>query len=140
MQDHRAAPSGLRAVGAPEMPRFDSPDLNCWVDTAEAGELDRLAFGMIGMARHGGHCVTHYNQAESEASGLSPARVLSRPFFTEVAPCTNNALVHGRYREAEQLDVTIDYVFTLRMRPTPVRLRLMNTPTSGTMWMAVQWR
>jgi hypothetical protein len=44
----------------------------------------------------------------------------------------NNFLVAQRYEDAaaqgEVLDEVIDYVLTLRMRPTKVRLRLLAAP------------
>jgi len=55
--------------------------------------------------------------------------VLTHALFTVVAPCMNNFLVAQRFDEAletgEPLDTTIDYVLTLRMRPTKVKLRLL---------------
>jgi hypothetical protein len=49
--------------------------------------------------------------------------------FTVVAPCMNNFMVAQRFEDAlasgSALDVTLDYVLTLRMRPVKVKLRLL---------------
>jgi photoactive yellow protein len=88
-------------------------------------ELDALDFGVIKLDRDGR--VLAYNAYEQSATGLSRERVLGRPFFSEIGPCMNNALVAGRLEQQDELDVMLDYLFTLHMRPTPVRLRLLKT-------------
>ncbi len=100
-------------------------------------ELDELEFGVIGFDAD--EVVDVYNKTESQAAGLDPERVLGRDFFTQVAPCTNNYLVAERYREGEELDEWLDYVFTLRMRPTPVRLRLLARPGGQRRYLVVDW-
>jgi len=79
-----------------------------------------------------------YNRFESAAAGLSPERVLGRDFFTHTGPCTDNALVAGRFREATELDLEIDYVFTLRMQHTPVRPRLLRSARAACMYLLVR--
>ncbi len=81
--------------------------------------------------------VRHYNHSESAASGLSPDRVVGRHFFTEVGPCMNNFMVATRFEEEPDLDATMDYVFTLRMRPVPVRIRMLSAPWATHMYLAV---
>lgn len=99
-------------------------------------EIDDLDFGVIGFDAH--EVVVVYNTAESQTSGLGPERVLGHNVFTEVAPCTNNYLVAERYRTENELDEWLDYVFTLRMRPTPVRLRLLARPDDHRRYMIVE--
>ena len=93
-------------------------------------DLDALEFGVIGIDAAG--LVRRYNTWESRMAGLSPQRVLGHPLFTVVAPCMNNFMVAQRFADAATqalpLDMTIDYVLTLRMRPTSVRLRLLSVP------------
>jgi photoactive yellow protein len=93
-------------------------------------ELDRVRFGVVGFDAD--TIVRAYNACESTQSGLAPHRVLGLPLFTMVAVCMNNYLVAQRFEDAaaagQALDVTIDYVLTLRMRPTPVQLRLLAMP------------
>ena len=112
--------------------QFDQPDLRRVIDALVPGELDDLQFGVIGFDRD--TTVQVYNDHETEAAGLGRGRVVGRPFFSEVAPCMNNYLVAQRFKDAHAssaaLDETIDYVLTLRMRPTRVKLRLLSSPDS----------
>jgi photoactive yellow protein len=74
---------------------------------------------------------------------LSPERVIGHGLFTVVAPCMNNYLVAQRFQDAattgETLDATIDYVFTLRMRPRKVKLRLLASSGQAHRYVVVQW-
>jgi photoactive yellow protein len=92
--------------------------------------LDALDFGVIGFDEH--EIVRRYNTFESRLAGLSSERVVGHGLFSVVAPCMNNFLVAQRFQDAaaagELLDLTIDYVFTLRMRPRKVKLRLLASP------------
>jgi photoactive yellow protein len=118
--------------------QFNDQGIQAMLDAADADGLDALDFGVVRMDREGR--VVAYNRAESGLSGLSPARVLGRLFFVDVAPCSNNYLVAHRYEEADALDETLDYVFTFRMRPTKVRLRLLKSPGSAHMYLLVERR
>lgn len=115
---------------------FSQPELMTVLDAASAGELDALAFGVVRLDGQGR--VTAYNRYESESAGLPPTRVLGRHFFTEVAPCMNNALVAGRYATERALDAELDYVFTLRLKPERVRLRLLQDPHSPLSYLLVR--
>lgn len=124
-------------------PAFDQPNLLSVIQAiakAPAEALDRLEFGVIGFDVE--TVVTHYNAFESQAAGLSPQRVLRHPLFTAVDPSMNNSMVAQRFEDAAQsgvaLDVTIDYVLTLRMRPVKVKLRLLAGTDSGTRYVLVQ--
>jgi photoactive yellow protein len=113
-------------MSEPQSITFDQPDLAATLDALSDAQLDELSFGVIGMDAD--TAVRRYNAFESKAAGLSPQRVLTHALFTVVAPCMNNFLVAQRFDEAletgEPLDTTIDYVLTLRMRPTKVKRRL----------------
>jgi len=119
---------------------FDQPDLFLSLVVTRAEALDDLEFGVIGFDAE--TAVTHYNAFESQAAGLSPQRVLGQPLFTLVAPCMNNFMVAQRFEDAAQsnaaLDVTIDYVLTLRMRPVKVKLRLLAGTECGARYVLVQ--
>lgn len=119
---------------------FDASSLFSTIDGADAATLDQLAFGVIGF--DAGGAVQRYSAVESKMAGLSPERVLGQPFFTVVAPCMNNYLVAQRFADAAEsgqpLDATIDYVLTLRMRPTKVKLRLLSEPGATLRYVLVQ--
>lgn len=118
---------------------FQNVTLGALEQLDQAG-LDRLDFGTIGFDAAG--VVGRYNAFESQAAGLAPARVLGQALFTVVAPCMNNFLVAQRFEDAAAgqvpLDVTIDYVLTLRMRPVKVQLRLLADPASSLRYVLVQ--
>ncbi len=120
--------------------RFDDTDLLHALPGLDAAALDTLAFGVIAFDAAG--LVTIYNRAESAATGFRPADVLGRPLFTEVAQCMNNYLVALRFEEAvatgSELDVTVPYVLTWRMKPEKVRLRLLSAPGSETRYLAIE--
>ena len=86
---------------------FDDPMMTDGLDALDAAGLDELDFGVVG-----------------------------RHFFFDVAPCMNNYMVAERFEETT-LDVTMPYVLTFRMRPTPVRLRLIRTAASPRRWVLV---
>lgn len=109
------------------------------LDVLEASDdvltFDDLGFGLIVMDREG--ITVGYNVFESRRAGIAKERVLGRHFFTDVGPCTNNYLVAERYRAQPDLDEQLDYVFTFRMSPTPVRLRLLAKAGSPRQYLAI---
>lgn len=109
---------------------FDESALLQRLDPLSEAELDELHIGVIGFDDQG--VVRRYNTHESQLAGLSTSRVLGHALFTVVAPCMNNYLVAQRFEDAaaegRELDATIDYVLTLRMRPIKVQLRLLAAP------------
>ena len=118
--------------------QFDDPALLDALESVALDEIDEIGFGLVVMNRDG--LVLGYNRRESRLSGLPPAEVTGRNFFTDVGPCTNNYLVAQRYADSDELDERLDYVFTFRMAPTPVRLRLLARKGSDRQYLAVQPR
>jgi photoactive yellow protein len=108
------------------------------LEAADSATLDALPFGVIGMALDG--TVTSYNNAESRLSGLTAENVIGRHFFSAVAICTNNFMVAHRFETEATIDEIIDYVFTVRMQPTKVRLRLLKQTGHSKMFLAVERR
>lgn len=117
---------------------FTDPNLFDWLNAATAAEIDTLPFGVVGMTLDG--TVDVYNVEEGKLAGLTPSRVIGRNFFTSVAPCTNNFMVAERYRSESDMDVVIDYVFTLRMAPKKVHLRLIRRSDAQQMYLVVEKR
>lgn len=113
-------------------------DLLSTLESADAEVLDALEFGVVAMNAEG--VVVAYNRVEADLSGLSAAGVIGRNFFTAVAPCTNNYLVAQRFQDEPSLDAELDYVFTLKMRPTKVRLRLLQSPQAQRKYLLVKRR
>lgn len=114
---------------------FRAADILDDLGDATADQLDDLPFGVVRMDRQG--IVADYNRFESNLSGLTPDRVIGKNFFEQVAPCTNNFMVASRYGE-DSLDEQLDYVFTYKMKPTKVRLRMLKSPASGHQYLLVE--
>jgi photoactive yellow protein len=108
--------------------RFDDPAARHVLDAFGQEELDALSFGVVRLNREG--VVVAYNSAERAVSGLRAVHVLGHRFFEAVAPCMNNYLVAQRFLDEPELDASFVYVLTYRMKPTPVRLRLLQAASS----------
>ncbi len=106
------------------------------LESADPEAIDAASFGIVAMAKDG--VVEAYNRFEAALSGLSAPRVVGNNFFTAVAPCTNNFMVAQRFQDEPTLDAVIDYVFTLKMRPTKVRLRLLKSPSARRQYLVVE--
>lgn len=117
---------------------FDTPELQAQLDLLGGGPLkfDLLDFGLIAMDLDAN--VVAYNTTESKYAGIAPADVLGLNFFTDVGQCMNNYLVAGRFDDEAVLDETIDYVLTFKMRPTPVRLRMLKDERTGRQYIAIK--
>lgn len=102
---------------------FDTPDLFDALNAASAEELEHAPFGVVRM--NAGMEVLVYNRTEARLSGLDPAWVLGKHFFSQIAPCIDNHLVAAKYRHATDLDERLGYVLAFHMRPTRVELRLL---------------
>jgi len=106
------------------------------LSTADSQKLDGYSFGLIGFGAD--YVVSSYNAVEAASAGLSPARVIGKHVFEEVAPCMNNFMIAQRFQDEPELDVIVPYVLTLRMRPTPVRLRLLQSAHGSTRYLLVE--
>jgi photoactive yellow protein len=106
------------------------------LEEATEPERDDLAFGVIGLAPDG--TVEVYNATESRLAGISPAKMMGVPFFEAMGQCMNNYLVAQRYQDEPVLDDVIPYVLTLRMKPTRVRLRMMQGPESPRHYLLIE--
>jgi photoactive yellow protein len=98
--------------------------------------LDSLPYGVIGLDREG--VVEVFNATESVLAGLPPARVIGAHFFGTIAQCMNNFMVAQRFEDEPELDVIIDFVLTLRMKPTAVKLRLLQSEAAGRRYLLIE--
>lgn len=122
----------MPAPSAAALQTFEQAALLQHLAGLDDAALDELPVGVIAFDRSADARVLRYSRFESQASGLGRERVMGLPLFSVVAQCMNNYLVAQRFDDAlaegTPLDLTLDYVFTLRMRPTPVVLRLLFSP------------
>ena len=106
-----------------------------------SAELDALEYGVVQIDDDG--TILQYNRYEEEFAGRRRGDVVGRHFFTDVAPCTNNRLLYGRFKSGVAtgaLDLTMDYTFTYKMAPRVVSLRLARDEASQTNWLLVHPR
>lgn len=112
---------------------FEQPDLLSVLNNATAAGLDALSIGVIHF--DGNYIVQRYNRFEQLQTGLSADSVIGMHVFTELAQCMNNFMVAEKFADAqasgEPLDLTIDYVLTWKMKPTPVLLRMLSSPAQA---------
>jgi photoactive yellow protein len=134
----------LRTTLEPVTLRFSDPMLLERLEALDDAALDALPFGVIGFGLDAECRVLRYNATEAQGAGLQAVRVLGLQLFAVVAQCMNNYLIAQRFEDAlaqgTRLDDTLNWVFTLRMRPTPVVLRLMAAPGLNMRFVAVQRR
>lgn len=116
---------------------FNDQNLLSHLLSAGDDALDRLAFGVIGLDPQ--LVCERFNAFESAQSGLSPERVIGRPFFEQVAPCMNNYLVADRLREQGPVDEIMSYVLSVRVTPTPVQLRLLVAADEPRRFLVIDW-
>lgn len=102
--------------------KFETVQLADLESMAQA-ERDALDFGVIGLRPDTRADI--YNATEASMAGIDPSRVLGVPFFATIGQCMNNFMVAQRFEDEADLDEIVPFVLTLRMRPTRVRLRLL---------------
>ena len=119
---------------------FEEPDVLDIIKSLDSTEVDSLDFGVIGFDAN--ESITVYNAPEANWAGLKQAGVIGTHMFDSVAPCMNNYLIAERVRCARQegtsLDFVLQYVLTFRMRPTPVTLRILSSPSCETQFILIR--
>ncbi|WP_210245939.1 hypothetical protein [Methylobacterium sp. WL19] len=106
------------------------------LNTHDVEGLDALPFGVVGFSSDG--IVELYNATEERLAGLPRKSVLGTHYFSTTAQCMNNFMVAQRFEDETEIDAIIDYVLTLRMRPTPVRLRLLKASGMDRRYILIQ--
>jgi photoactive yellow protein len=106
-----------------------------------SSQLDALSVGVIQLSDQG-H-VKQYNAFEETFAKRRRDDVKGQNFFTEVAPCTNNRMIYGAFRDgiaAGSLDMATEYTFTYKMAPRAVALHLFRDNDTSTNWLIVRPR
>ena len=135
------AADGTGNAPAPDMTirRFVPNELLDRLPLMKATEIDKLDFGCVKVSDSG--VVQIYNKWESDFAGVPQNKAVGINFFRELAPCTNNRLIFGRFKDgvaAESLDAIVSYAFTYKMRPTLVDVHLFRHQQTKTNWVLVR--
>lgn len=104
-------------------------------------DVDAQSFGIVKVDDAG--VIKLYNKYESDLVGVPVSSAEGRNFFTQVAVCTNNRLVYGKFKEgvaADQLDTEFNYTFTYKTKPTNVQIHMYRHKASKTNWILVSSR
>ncbi|NRB60168.1 MAG: photoactive yellow protein [Winogradskyella sp.] len=115
---------------------FSSKEAFSTRESMNQDAMDDLNFGVIRMDRNAN--IKAYNKYELNLSGNQREEVLGKDFFKQIAPCTNNFMVAEKYLLDDIIDEEIDYIFTYRMAPTKVKLRLLSNPNENHQYLLVQ--
>ena len=91
------------------LPDFDTPRLAEAVDSLTQEQIDELPFGAIHLDAQ--ETVVFFNKAEARLSGYAARPARGHGFFTDIAPCMNNAYFKGRIDQARRAG-TLDIAFT----------------------------
>jgi photoactive yellow protein len=119
---------------------FVQQNLIAQLPTLDRHTADALDFGAVKVDDSGN--ILLYNKWESDMAGVPVASAEGKNFFTQVAPCTNNRLCFGRFKdgvESGSLDTEFNYTFTYKMKPTNVVIRLVRDGANGN-WVFVTKR
>lgn len=118
---------------------FVSDELLSQFPQMNSEQLDAFDFGVVRVDDRG--VIQSYNRYESSLANIAPSVAIGKNFFTQVAPCTNNRLIYGKFKEGMatgELNALVPYVFTYRMRPTLVQVRMWRDPATKTNWVMVK--
>lgn len=111
------------------------------IPSIDRPHADSQPFGIVQVDDTG--VIKLYNRWESEMAGVPVSSAEGRNFFTQVAPCTNNRLMFGKFKDGVakgELDSEFNYTFTYKMKPTNVQIRLFRHAPSSTNWVLVGLR
>jgi photoactive yellow protein len=117
---------------------FVEPSVMSSLDVLSRDQANAIPYGVVRVDDSG--TVQLYNRWESEMAGVAVATAEGKNFFTQVAPCTNNRLFFGRFKDGVakgELDAEFNYTFTYKMRPTNVSIRLFRHASSRSNWVFV---
>jgi photoactive yellow protein len=114
---------------------FDSPDLVSQVEKLRPEQIDALPYGTIRLDPE--LRVTFYSQAEAELSGYADRPAIGRIFFSEIAPCMNNADFLGRIETARargKLDLEFAWIGDFSDPDRELQVRVLSG-TDGGVWL-----
>lgn len=102
---------------------FDDADILTALKQTNEADLNQADFGIVKMNHDG--IVQFYSDGQTTISSVAADHAKGKVFFTDVAPCTNNFLVSGVFESELTVDKTLSYVYTVKMKPTQIKIRLL---------------
>lgn len=118
---------------------FDEKNIAQMLPKMSVEELNALDFGVTGLDNDG--MVTSYNNYLVNLSGVSIQKAMGYHYFSNVAPCMNNFMVAQKLEDAIdekiQFDETINYVLSVRMKPTRVKLRIIHDSNTSVSYILI---
>ena len=118
---------------------FTKADIDNVLNRMAEKDIDKLAFGAVELDKDG--TVVRYNAAEGAITGRSPAAVIGKNFFREVAPCTSKPAFKGVFDAGVRnggLNTMFEYVFDYQMKPTKVKVHMKKALSGGKFWIFVK--
>jgi len=106
-----------------------------------AAELDALSIGVVKVDDIG--TIQMYNKEEGRIGNVNPSSVIGKNFFTQVAPCTNNRLFFGKFKDgvaSNSLSFSMPYTFTYKIKPTNVLIQMYRDHDTSSNWIIVKQR
>jgi photoactive yellow protein len=120
---------------------FVTPQFISQIPSVDRNAADAQPYGVVQVDDQG--VIKLYSKWESEMAGVPVSTAEGSNFFTQVAPCTNNRLVFGKFKDGvarNELDTEFNYTFTYKMKPTNVSIRMLRHAQSASNWVFVTTR
>lgn len=113
------------------------------LDELSDEELDTLPYGVIALDREG--IIRQYNLAEARFARLDRNDVLHKPFFGQIAPCTNTPEFRGRFEELAREGNTVrsvrfPYVFDFRFGAQQVEIEIVRGRAPNRFYLCINRR
>jgi photoactive yellow protein len=101
-------------------------------------QIEQLTFGAIQLDRTG--TIVQYNAIEGAITSGSPAQVIGKNFFEEVAPFANTPDFKGAFESVvkDRSSVMIEYIIDYPLTPTTVNVHMKPALVGGNFWIVVK--
>ena len=124
-----------------ELPPPDPNALIARIEAMDPAEIDMLPVGIITLALDG--TILRYNRTEAGHSHRHAAAQIGRNFFRDVAPCTEDPLFEGRFRDLALPDghgtVEFDYTFAFPWGNERVLISFLRAPSAPRIQVVITW-
>ncbi|MBC7545615.1 MAG: photoactive yellow protein [Candidatus Sericytochromatia bacterium] len=118
---------------------FVSPDVISSLDLLDQRQADTLPYGAVKIDDAG--TIEVYNDYEADLAGLTTVSAIGKNWFRDIAPCTNNRLFMGRFKDGVQkglLNTEFPYTFSYKMAITNVKVHMVRSVQGKSNWVFVK--